>query len=132
MIFEMPVTPGADDMDVNGHVNNIVYLRWVQDIAGAHWHAVARADWQARFTWVVLRHEIEYLKPCFAGDALVLRTHVGGARGARFDRFVDVLRGDEICAKARTSWAMIDLATGRPARVPPEMISCFADASEVQ
>ena len=130
MTFDMPVTPQPEDMDINGHVNNIVYLRWVQDIAGAHWQAAALPDWQDRFTWVVLRHEIDYLEPCFAGDALILRTHVGGAKGARFDRFVDVLRGDDICAKARTSWAMIDLATGRPARVPAEMVRLFAGETE--
>ena len=112
-------------MDENGHVNNIVYLRWVQDIAGAHWRAVALPDWQMRFTWVVLRHEIDYLKPSFAGDMLTLRTWVGNARGARFERNVEVRRGEVVCARAVTTWAMLDVTTLRPARVPADMISRF-------
>ncbi len=125
--FELSVTPSAADMDQNGHVNNIVYLRWVQDAATAHWNALALPQWHQTFVWVVLRHEIDYLKPCFAGDALTLQTWTGDApRGARFVRYVDVYRDTMLLAKACTSWAMLHQDSLRPARVTAEMAALFA------
>src|SRR5881227_2533297 len=75
--FEMivPVLPG--DIDQQNHVNNTVYLRWVQDVATAHWRAVASPAAQENIAWVVLRHEVDYKAPAILDDEVVLRTWVG-------------------------------------------------------
>src|SRR6058998_3694673 len=90
--FEMivPVLPG--DIDEQNHVNNAVYLRWVQDVATAHWRAVASPDAQENIAWVVLRHEIDYKAPAIVGDEVALRTWVGKATRLTFERFTEIRR----------------------------------------
>lgn len=113
----MAVTPA--DIDELGHVNNTVYLRWVQDIATAHWRAVADPTDIARYIWVVTRHEIDYLRPTLPGETVTLTTWVGTPRGARFDRHVLVTGADgKPRARALTIWALIEAASGRVVRVP--------------
>ncbi len=122
----MTVVAVAADIDELGHVNNTVYLRWVQDVATAHWRAVARAEDMNRYIWVVTRHEIDYLRATLAGETLVLTTWVGTPRGARFDRFVDIAGPDgRLRARAATIWALVDKASGRAIRVPGEVEAPF-------
>src|SRR5256884_8515285 len=94
--FEMiiPVLPG--DIDQQNHVNNTVYLRWVQEVATAHWRAVATADARENIGWVVLRHEIDYKTPACVGDGGVLRTWGGKSKRLTFERFTGIRRnGDD-------------------------------------
>lgn len=125
-LFEFDVAPVAADIDTNGHVNNIVYLRWVQDAATRHWRSCTDAEQQARWAWVVTRHEIDYAKASFLGETLMVRTWVGEARGPRFDRFVQILgpTGD-LRAEARSDWVLIDAARRAPVRVRPELAALF-------
>jgi acyl-CoA thioester hydrolase len=126
--FELPIRVEPADIDALGHVNNIVYLRWVQDVAKAHWYSAAPAEDQAGLVWMVVRHEIDYLSPAVADDELILRTWVGGAAGLRFDRHTEVLRGADRkpLAKAKTVWVPIDQATGRPKRVSERVRKMFS------
>ena len=122
----MPVTATAADIDELGHVNNAVYVRWIQAVATAHWQAVARAEDVARYVWVVTRHEIDYLRPTIAGETLLLTTWVGTPKGARFDRYVEI--GDaagRVRVRATTIWALIDQTTGRAVRVPADVAAPF-------
>ena len=75
--FEMTVSALPDDIDEQNHVNNTVYLRWVQEVATAHWRAIASGEVQENIGWVVLRHEIDYKTPAGLGDKITLRTWVG-------------------------------------------------------
>ena len=116
--FTVPVAVRADDIDQQGHVNNVAFVRYVQDAAVAHWLAAAPADVRAGVTWVVRRHEIEYHKPGLPGDELVARTWVGEPSGATWERFTEIGRVDgPVLATARTVWVLLDAATGRPRRV---------------
>ena len=126
--YEMTVRVEPADIDALGHVNNIVYLRWVQEVATAHWQAVAPAADQAGLFWMVVRHEIDYLHPAGPGDAVIARTWVGSAVGLRFDRHTEILRGldRKPLAKARTVWVPIDPATGRPRRVSAAVRELFS------
>jgi len=124
------VFPVADaDIDELGHVNNVVYLRWVQEIAVAHWRAAAPAELQAEVVWVVLRHEIDYKRPARAGDQVVGRTWVGDATGSRFERFTEFARaaGDEVLAQARSVWCPLNARTGRPRRIDPALHDYFSE-----
>jgi acyl-CoA thioester hydrolase len=126
--FEMiiPVQPG--DIDEQNHVNNTVYLRWVQDVATAHWRAVASSKAQQTIGWVVLRHEIDYKGPATLGDEVVLRTWVGKATWLTFERFTEIRRNRDgrLLSEARTLWCPIDAQSGRPARVSEEVRSQFS------
>jgi acyl-CoA thioester hydrolase len=117
------------DIDALGHVNNVVYLRWVQEAATAHWQAAAPAALQAELVWVVLRHEIDYARPAKPLDEIVARTWVGDATGTRFERFVDILRASDgvVLAHARTIWCPIHVRTGRPQRLDPSLHEYFSE-----
>ena len=125
--FEKRITATPDDIDELGHVNNAVWVRWIQDMATAHWYAVAPPDHVDRYIWVVTRHEIDYLRFVLSGETVTGRTWVGEApKGARFDRHVEFTGEDgKVRVKAKTTWAIIDKATGKPLRVPPEVAAPF-------
>ena len=125
--FELAFTALSEHIDELGHVNNAVWVQWIQQIAVAHWHAIVDPEHDNAYFWVVTRHEIDYLRAAFEGDQVVGLTWVGDApKGARFDRLVEFTGADgRVCVRARTSWAIIDRASGRPIRVPPEVISPF-------
>jgi len=126
--FELPVEVRPEDIDALGHVNNVVYLRWVQDAAVAHWTALAPAADREKLRWVVLRHEIDYKQACRLGEAVIARTWVGGASGLRFERHTELLRAVDrgLLAKALTIWCPIDARSGRPAAVSTEVRALFS------
>jgi acyl-CoA thioester hydrolase len=126
--FEMTVSVSRGDIDEQNHVNNTVYLRWVQGVATAHWQAVASPEAQETVGWVVLRHEIDYKTPAALGDKIILRTWVGKATRLTFERFTEIRRnGDgQLLSKARTLWCPINAQTGRPMRVPAEVRMQFS------
>jgi len=125
--FTQQRTPAPEDIDELGHVNNAVYVRWIQDIAVAHWYAVAPADLARNVVWVVVRHEIDYRAPSHLGETLTLRTWVGDApKGARYDRFVEISGPDgKVRVRALTTWALLDRESRRPMRVTPEITAPF-------
>ncbi|AXK41173.1 MULTISPECIES: acyl-CoA thioesterase [Erythrobacter] len=125
--FERTFTAGAEHIDELGHVNNAVWVQWIQDMATAHWDAVARPEDRAAFFWVVTRHEIDYRGNIDAGESVTGETWIEGpARGATSLRRVD-FRNDagKVIVGAATTWAMLDRATGRLARVRPEVLAGF-------
>lgn len=121
--FEMITTVQSDDIDEQNHVNNTVYLRWVQEVATAHWRALASREAQEAIGWVVLRHEIDYKTPATLGEEIVLRTWVGKATRLTFERFTEIrCNGDgRLLSTARTLWCPISAQTGRPVRVPADV-----------
>jgi acyl-CoA thioester hydrolase len=126
-VFEIELEARAEHIDELGHVNNAVWVQWIQQVAVAHWEAVADPAHRDAYYWVVVRHEIDYLRAAHAGDLITGRTWVGDApQGARFDRFVEFTGSDgKACVRAKTQWAIIDKALGRPIRVPPEVVAPF-------
>jgi acyl-CoA thioester hydrolase len=125
--FTMSLTPDAGDIDENGHVNNAVYVRWLQEIATAHWRAVAAIEDQLRYLWVVSRHEIDYRRASHLGETLAAETWGENPRGARFDRCTRIAGPDgETRVVARTTWVLMDKAAGRLARVPQAIAELFS------
>jgi acyl-CoA thioester hydrolase len=124
----MAAAVSPTDIDPQNHVNNTVYLRWVQEVAVAHWKSLASAEAQAMIRWVVLRHEIDYKSPACLGDRIVLRTWVGEASRLKFERFTEIRRlvENQLLAKARTVWVPIDMKTGKPTRVSAEVRERFS------
>ena len=128
-VFEHRITAKPDHIDELGHVNNAVWVQWIQEVALAHWYSIADPAHQDDYIWVVVRHEIDYLRAVEDGETVTGRTWVGEApKGARFDRHMEFVGEDgKIRVRARTTWAIIDKAAGRPIRVPPEVIAPFLD-----
>ena len=126
-IFELTLTAGAEHIDELGHVNNAVWVQWIQQVAVAHWEAVAPQAHKDAYFWVVVRHEIDYLRAAHEGDRITARTWVGNApHGARFDRLVEFTGEDgRVCVRSKTDWAIIDKSSGRPIRVPAEVVAPF-------
>lgn len=126
--FEIDITVKESDIDQLGHVNNVVYLRWVQDAAIAHWMAAATPEEQRTLLWVVVKHEIEYKRPAFATDGISARTWIGGSAPKAFERHTEILRkaDGKVLAKALTLWCPIDSKTYRPVSVGPETQARFS------
>lgn len=114
-----------DEIDDMGHVNNVIYLKWVQDVAISHWTSVAHPEDLENYRWVVRRHELDYLKPAMPNDTITATTWIESLEGVSSVRMVDIKRGDTILAKAKTTWIMLDAKTGRPARVTKRMQDAF-------
>jgi len=121
--YEIVLRVEAPDLDDRAHVNNVVYLRWVQDATAAHWAALAPDGAHAEVAWVALRHEIDYLSPAVLDDEIVVRTWVGIAQGLSFERFTEIRRREDgrVLARARTLWCPVDARTGKPQRVGAEI-----------
>jgi acyl-CoA thioester hydrolase len=129
-VFELPKRVTASDLDELAHVNNVVYLSWVQEVATAHWRTLAPSEALEQLAWVARRHEIDYLASAVLDDALVLRTWVGVADGLQFERHTEVRHADgRLVTRARSLWIPIDPRTGRPRRPSAEVRALFSAAS---
>lgn len=116
--FRVDLRIGDGDIDNLGHVNNVVYLRWVQEAAEAHWMTLADEEQRKAMVWVVLRHEIDYHRAAVPGDAPHAMTWVGETAGVRSVRHVSIcdLSG-RLLASARTTWCLLDAKDMRPKRI---------------
>lgn len=120
-------TASPSHIDDLGHVNNAVWVDWIQQIATSHWAAVASAEHQTAYVWVVTRHEIDYRGNISIGQGVTAETFIPeGPTGARFDRCVEFRDGaGKLIVAARTTWAIIDRKTGRIVRVPKDVAEPF-------
>lgn len=129
--FSIPIPVRAEDIDELGHVSNLVYLRWVLDVAMAHSRAVGWDHPQYRergAVFVVRRHEIDYVAPVTLGQDVTATTWVDSWRGASCIRKTEIARGDVVCARAATTWAFMAFASGRPQRIPEDLVAIFTNA----
>ncbi len=126
--YELSIKVGDADIDVLGHVNNVVYLRWVQEAAVAHWKARATPEQQKKWKWVVVRHEIDYKRAALREDAIVARTWVGLASDITFERHTEIVRASDrkVLAVARTLWCPVDSTTFKPSRVDEMVRNAFS------
>jgi acyl-CoA thioester hydrolase len=131
--FKSSFVVGDDDIDMLGHASNIAYLRWIQDVAVAHSEAMGLgiAGYQRiGGIFVIRRHEVDYLRPLLRGEAIEARTWVSTVMAAKVDRNTELVRVSDaaIVAKAVTTWGFVDVATGRPTRIPNEVRRAFGYA----
>ena len=125
--FTRTFIASPEHIDELGHVNNTVWLQWVQEIAVAHWNTVAAPEHVAHFFWVVTRHEIDYRGNIGEGESVAATTYIPDPpKGARFDRCVDFRDAQgRVIVAARSTWAMIEKATGRLTRIRDEHSAPF-------
>jgi len=122
-VHALAIEPG--DIDYMGHVNNSVYLEWVQEAVIAYWRRVAPAEAVAQHLWVALKHEITYRRPAFLDDDVVASVVAEGVQGARAFFSTMITRGGEVLAEVKSSWCCLDAVTQRPARLAKDVVRRF-------
>ncbi len=125
MKFSHSFRVSAEDIDAQGHVNNVVYVRWIQDAAVAHWFSVTTENVREKYTWMLTRHEIDYKKQTFENEAVTATTWVGEPTRISWERFTEITRGADLLVKARSVWCLIDRETSRPTRINADLIKLF-------
>jgi acyl-CoA thioester hydrolase len=128
--FRLDVAVADEDIDVLGHVSNIVFVRWIQDVAIAHSSSVGlgvEAYHRLGAVFVVVRHEIDYVRPALRGDVVEARTWISSVSAAKCQRSTQLVRKSDaqVLARGLTTWGFIELATGRPRRIPEEVRAAF-------
>ena len=127
-IFTIPQTA----IDENGHVNNVAYVQWMQDIAVEHYASIGGIETQGpESTWVVREHRVEYLLPAFAGEEIEIRTWVENIRRVRSLRKYEFVRKSDgkILVKGETDWVFVNLKTGAPLAIPKEVTKVFTSGT---
>ncbi|MCG2840227.1 acyl-CoA thioesterase [Sandaracinobacter sp. RS1-74] len=127
-MYQHDILIAPEDIDFMGHVNNAVYLRWVQDAVISYWQKVAPAEAVAQHLWVALKHEITYRAPAFLEDDILAEVIATGVQGSRAFFTTLIQRGDTILAEVQSSWCCLDTATRRPARIARELAARFLPA----
>jgi acyl-CoA thioester hydrolase len=127
-MFRYAIAIDPADIDHMGHVNNSVYLKWVQDAVVDYWRSIAPPDAVARHLWVALKHEITYRRPTFLQDVVVAEVIAEKVDGARAMFRTVLMRGEEVLTEVASSWCCLDAATMRPVRLARDIVSRFLPA----
>jgi len=129
-VFQLDLTVAEADIDMLDHASNIAFVRWIQDVALAHSAAVGltfEAYQRLGAVFMVVRHEIDYLRPALRGDVLQARTWISSVRAASCERSTQLVRlsDGQLLAKGLTTWGFIEMASGRPRRIPEDVRVAF-------
>jgi len=112
----------GEHLDALNHVNNVVYLQWVNDISEKHWELLSNDYLNSKYFWVCLRHEIDYLNQAILGDEIRVFTWVGESAGVKSIRNVNIYKGDTMLTKIKSTWCLIDAKTLRPTRIKDDIL----------
>ncbi len=129
LTYSKTITVTKEFIDENGHVNNVTYVQWMQDIAVEHYSSIGGVEAQGLdSTWVIREHRIEYLLPAFEGDEIEVRTWVENIRRVRSLRKYEFVRKSDgkILVEGETDWVFVDVKTGSPRAVPEEVVKVFS------
>ena len=124
---ELILTVGPEHIDFNNHVNNVVYLQWVQMMSKTHWEEEATPEMINNYMWVITRQEIDYLRELKEGDEVRLYTYIEKSEKQKSYRNVEMYKMPEnvLVAKAQILWTMLNQANKRPMRIPQEVVELF-------
>lgn len=125
MKFSISFVVKKEHLDEQNHVNNVVYVQWIQDVAVAHWQNVTTEEVQKKFTWFLLRHEIDYKQQSFEGDVITVTTWVGRATKVTCERFTEINCKETLIVKAKSNWCMLDTIFKRPTKINDEIREIF-------
>ena len=124
--FETKFTVVASDIDELNHVNNVVYIQWIQNIANLHWTQLKQDLDTTAYVWVVIRHEIDYIGQSLLGETLVAKTWVGKTEGIRSIRHVEFYKNNKLVVKAQTTFCLVNAKTFRPTRITDQILMMLA------
>lgn len=125
--FSIDITVPKSAIDAMGHVNNVVYLQWAQDVAEQHWISKTTPEHNTRYAWVVVNHFIDYKHSAFEGEVLVLETWIERYTSATSERHTHIRRkkDGQLLVAAKTTWCFLDRQTEKPTRIPEEVRDLF-------
>ena len=115
----------SDDIDTLNHVNNAVYLKWIQEVAHLHWNVLATNEIQDSYVWMILRHEIDYLNQAFLNDTITIYTWIDETKGVKSDRIVHIYCEDKLLTKSKTTFCLLDRQSLKPKRIGAEILELF-------
>jgi acyl-CoA thioester hydrolase len=115
----------SNEIDDLNHVNNVVYLQWINDVSILHWNAMATKEIKQKYIWVAIRHEIDYLQPAFLNETINIKTWIETLKGVKSIRHVEIYRDKTLLAKSKTTWCLLDAKTNKITRVTKEMEELF-------
>lgn len=118
----------VEDIDVLNHVNNVVYLKWVNEASERHWAVLSNDEINAKYFWVCLRHEIDYVGEAYLGDEVKVKTWVGDSHGVKSIRHVEIYKGDKLLSRSASTWCLIDVKTQRPTRIREDILELLASS----
>ena len=125
-VFQTNYSVEASHIDELNHVNNVVYLQWIQDIANLHWTQLKKGVDTAAYAWVVIRHEIDYAGQALLGDAIVAKTWVGKTGGIRSIRHVEFYKENKLIVKAQTTFCLVNSKNFKPSRITDQLLMMLA------
>ena len=125
-VFETNYTVVTSNIDELKHVNNLVYLQWIQDIANLHWNELKHGVDTAGYVWVVIRHEIDYVGQAQLGDTITAKTWVGKTAGLKSTRHVEFYRNNKLLVKAQTTFCLLHAKTFKPTRITDQILMMLA------
>ena len=125
--LEQEITVSVDDLDELNHVNNVVYVDWVQDIAKNHWYSLVSNEIKKNYYWVLLEHQIKYLSPAFLNDRIRLKTYIEKTEGVKSNRVVEIynLNSNKLLVNSITTWCLVNAKTNKPNRITNEIRQAF-------
>ena len=125
--LEKEITVSKNDLDDLNHVNNIIYIRWIQEIAKFHWESLVSNDIRNNYYWVLLEHQIKYLHPAFLGDKIKIKTYIEKTGGVKSNRTVEIYNNDTnmLIVKSKTIWCLINAKSNKPSRITDEIRQAF-------
>jgi acyl-CoA thioester hydrolase len=122
---DYPLAIVSDDIDFMGHVNNSIYLKWVQEATIAHWQRFASPSAVAAYLWIALKHEVTYRRPAFLRDQLVASVVLDKVRRESAFYEATIRRGDEVIAEVKSRWCCVEASSRKPVRVADDVMECF-------
>lgn len=120
-VFEQKHIVTANEIDEYNHVNNVVYVQWMQNISDAHWKELSKKTTNIDYVWFVIRHEVDYKNQAVLGDEVTLRTWVGKTEGIKSIRHFEIYRGETLLVKSQTTFCLLDATTKKPKRITKEV-----------
>ncbi len=126
---QMNLKVQKQDIDALNHVNNVVYLQWVNDISEKHWGILSNKEIDSKYFWVAIRHEIDYVNQAVLDDDITVYTWIGETGGVRSIRNVHIYRGEILLAKAKTTWCLVDMKTNKPTRIKQDILNILGEKS---
>lgn len=121
--YTLEHTVTTSDIDDLNHVNNVTYVKWMEEIASRHWSFLTKENPLPEYIWVVVKHEINYFKQAHLGDEIVIKTWVGKSKSFKSERFIAFYLDDKLLVKSTTIWGLLDAKTYKPTRITEKVLN---------
>ncbi|WP_299157178.1 thioesterase family protein [uncultured Tenacibaculum sp.] len=120
-LYKKKLIVTSSEIDEYNHVNNVVYVQWMQDASNAHWALLIKDIPTPDYVWFVIRHEVDYKNQAILGDEIIIKTWVGKTEGIKSVRHFEIYKGEILLVKSQTTFCLLDVKTLKPKRITKEV-----------